>query len=140
MITVNSSSLITARKAASEIRSMDFERKFDLSGAGFGFFGDSENFQEERLLQTAAQLESYNEQIAKLQARIDQLNQSGEKDPKIVKPITDSLNDLIAVRDAYQQLQPAIDAAAIAQARFNDAFNLVNPVMQNLVNNLATKL
>ena len=115
---------------------MDFARDFELTGKGFGFFGDSEIFQEKRLAETAAQLESYNEEIAKLQSRINNLNESGAN-PKLVQPLTDRLNDLTAVRDTYQELQPAIDAAAIAQARFNDAFNLVNPIMQNLVNNLA---
>ena len=128
--------LEAARNAATEIRSMDFGRKFELSGAGFGFFGDSENFQEERLAQSAAQLESYNEQIGKLQARINKLNSEGV-DPDKVFPLQQNLENLKQVRDSYQQLQPAIDAAAISQARFNDAFNLVNPVMQNLVNNLA---
>jgi len=128
--------LEAARNAATEIRSMDFGRKFELSAAGFGFFGDSENFQEERLAQSAAQLESYNEQIGKLQARIGKLNEEGV-DPDKIFPLQNKLDDLVSLRDTYETLQPAIDKAAIAQARFNDAFALVNPVMQNLVNNLA---
>ena len=128
--------LEAARSAAAQIRDMDFARDFELTGQGFGFFGDSEIFKDKRLAETAAQLESYNEQIGKLQARINTLNNEGV-DPDKIFPLEQNLQNLIQVRDSYQELQPAIDAAAIAQARFNDAFNLVNPIMQNLVNNLA---
>ena len=88
--------LETERNAMLQIRSMDFGRKFELSGAGLGFFGESENFQEETFARSAAQLEAYNEQIGRLQQRIEQLNKEGV-DPDIIRGQQFKLDDLIAV-------------------------------------------
>ena len=50
--------------------------------------------------------------------------------------LDNQITQLTGLRDAYAALQPAINQTAIAQARFNDAFNLVNPIVQNAVQNL----
>ena len=127
--------LETERNAMLQIRSMDFGRKFELSGAGLGFFGESENFQEETFARSAAQLEAYNEQIGRLQQRIEQLNKEGV-DPDIIRGQQFKLDDLIAVRDTFNEIQPAIDAAAVAQARFTDAMAVTVPVTDALFTNL----
>ena len=127
--------LETERNAMLQIRSMDFGRKFELSGAGLGFFGESENFQEETFARSAAQLEAYNEQIGRLQQRIQKLNSEGV-DPDIIRGQQFKLDDLIAVRDTFKEIQPAIDAAAVAQARFTDAMAVTVPVTDALFTNL----
>jgi hypothetical protein len=127
--------LESERNAKLQIRSMDFGRKFELAGAGLGFFGESENFQEETFARTAAQLEAYNEQIAKLQERIEGLKEQ-KVDPDVILGEQFKLDDLVAVRNAYEQLQPQIDAAAVAQARFNDAMGVAVPVTDSLFDNL----
>ena len=127
--------LETERNAMLEIRSMDFGRKFELSGAGLGFFGESENFQEETFARSAAQLEAYNEQIGMLQQRIAKLR-AEKVDEDIILGQQFKLDDLIAVRDTFKEIQPAIDAAAVAQARFTDAMAVTVPVTDALFTNL----
>ena len=129
--------LESERNAKLQIRSMDFERKADLSTAGFGFFGQSENFQEETLGRQAAQLEAYNEQIGKLQQRLQKLRDE-DVDPDVILTQQFKLEDLEAVRDAYEKLEPSISAAAIAQARFTDAMAITVPVTNSLFDSLVS--
>jgi hypothetical protein len=127
--------LESERNAKLQIRSMDFERKAELSTAGFGFFGQSEDFQEQTLGRSAAQLEAYNEQIGKLQQRIQKLRNE-KVDPDVILTQQFKLEDLEAVRDSYEKLRPSIDAAAIAQARFTDAMAVTVPVTDSLFDSL----
>ena len=127
--------LESERNAKLQIRSMDFERKSDLSTAGFGFFGESEDFREQTLGRSAAQLEAYNEQIGKLQQRIQDLKDK-DANPNVILAQQFKLEDLEAVRDSYEKLQPSIDAAAIAQARFTDAMAVTVPVTDSLFDSL----
>ena len=127
--------LESERNAKLKIRSMNFERKAELSTAGFGFFGQSEDFQEQTLGSTAAQLESYNEQIAKMKQRLQELRDA-EVDPDVILAQKFKVEDLESVRDSYERLQPSIDAAAIAQARFTDAMALTVPVTDSLFDSL----
>jgi hypothetical protein len=129
--------LESERNAKLQIRSMDFERKSDLSTAGFGFFGESEDFREQTLGRSVAQLEAYNEQIGKLQQRIQKLKEK-DADPNVILAQQFKLEDLEAVRDSYERLQPSIDAAAIAQARFTDAMAVTVPVTDSLFNSLVS--
>ncbi len=46
------------------------------------------------------------------------------------------LEDLENLRDTYQRLQPGIDEAAIAQARFNDALAITTPLTDSLFDSL----
>ena len=127
--------LESERNAKLQIRSMDFERKAELSTAGFGFFGESEDFREQTLGRSAAQLEAYNEQIGKLQQRLQKLRDE-KVDPDVILTQQFKLEDLEAVRDSYEKLQPSIDAAAIAQARFTDAMAVTVPVTDSLFDSL----
>ena len=120
------------RSAASTIRRTDPENVLRTSTSGFGFFGDSQLFAENRLADSAAQLEQYNEQVGNLQAQIQQLQDAGV-DPNKILPFQRNLETITATRDAFQELQPEIDAAAIKQARFNDAFKVTSPLVDNLV-------
>ncbi len=127
--------LQSERNAKLQIRSMDFERTAALSGTGFGFFGRSEDFKEQTIGRSAAQLEAYNEHIGKLQQRIQRLRDE-RVDEDVILAQQFKLEDLEAVRDSYERLQPSIDAAAIAQARFTDAMAVTVPVTDSLFDSL----
>jgi len=127
--------LESERNAKLQIRSMNFERKAELSTAGFGFFGQSENFQEETLGRSSAQLEAYNEQIGRMKQRLQELRDA-EVDPDVILAQKFKVEDLEAVRNSYERLQPEIDAAAIAQARFTDAMAVTVPVTDSLFDSL----
>ena len=103
--------------------------------AGFGFFGQSEDFKEQTLISRTAQLEAYNEQIGRLQQRIAGLR-AEDADERVIRAQTFKLEDLEAVRNSYERLQPSIDAAAIAQARFTDAMAVTVPVTDSLFDSL----
>ena len=121
------------RSAASGIRETDPENVLRTQSAGFGFFGASQLFAENRIADSAAQLEAYNEQVGYLQAQLQKLQDLGDVDPKTRLGLERQLETLKATRDAFQQLQPAVDAAAIKQARFNDAFEITSALTDNLV-------
>ena len=84
--------LESERNAKLQIRSMDFERKFDLSAAGSGFFGQAKT-SEQTLGRSAAQLEAYNEQIGKLQQRLQKLRDENV-DPDVILAQQFKLEDL----------------------------------------------
>ena len=98
---------------------------------GFGFFTESVNLADEKMLQFNQTMQNFDTQL------------QGLKDLRVpgieaaeTERLDNQITQLTGLRDAYAALQPAINQTAIAQARFNDAFNLVNPVVQNAVQNL----
>ena len=127
---------LSAENAAiKSINSNDPERTASFAGAGLGFFGSSELVQANTIRDSAAQLEFYNEQIGRLQSRIESLRSVNLNDARIA-PQQEELDRLVQARQNYQDLQPAIDAATIKQARFNDALALTTPVVDSLFNSL----
>ena len=127
--------LQAANNADREIRATDPSRIGEFLGSGFGFFDQSNRFESDRLAESAATLEIYNEQVGALQQRITKLQNQGV-DPDKLLPLENQLASLTQTRDLYAELQPRIDAAAIAQARYNDAFNAINPIVQSFTSNL----
>ena len=127
--------LQAANNADREIRATDPSRIGEFLGSGFGFFDQSNRFESDRLAESAATLEIYNEQVGALQQRITKLQNQGV-DPDKLLPLENQLASLTQTRDLYAELQPRIDAAAIAQARYNDAFNAINPIVQSFTGNL----
>jgi hypothetical protein len=98
---------------------------------GFGFFTESVNLADEKMLQFNQTMQNFDTQL------------QGLKDLRVpgieaaeTERLDNQIKQLTGLRDAYAALQPAINQTAIAQARFNDAFNLVNPIIQNAVQNL----
>lgn len=103
---------------------------------GFGFFDQSVALEDDLLKSRTAQIAEYTTELNQLNLRIQELSQAGA-DPK------GRLGDLIKERDAlqqtkelYEQLQPAKDAAALAQQRYNEALAVTTPIAQSLVNEL----
>ena len=119
----------------SQVRATDPFRAFSFAGAGLGFFAESEKFQADRIAESAAQLELYNRQLELLEDRRTAL-EAADIDPKFIQPITNQIDDLKQTIDLFNEFQPAIDRAAIAQARFNDAFNAVAPIVSSITGGL----
>ena len=122
--------------AEQQIRATDPDRQAQFLGSGFGFFDQSNQFQADRIAESAAQLELYNEQIGNLQQRIETLSTGKKVDLDEILSLQNTLDKLVLARDLFNQYQPAIDRAAIAQARFNDAFNAVAPIVSSITGNL----
>ena len=122
-------------RAQQAINSTDPFRAFSFSGTGLGFFAESELFKANTLEQSAMQLERYNEQIAALISRITELQKSNA-DPDTIDPLRKNLKQLTQTRDLYEELQPSIDQAAIAQARYNDALAITTPLTDSLFDSL----
>ena len=123
--------------AERQIRATDPDYMLSFSGAGLGFFSESAKLEADQIANRTSQLEKYNEQLALLKQRLEAANAPGSGASGDTKfNLDQQIKDLEVVRNNYESLQPAIDQAALAQARFNDAFNAVSPGVNSLVNGL----
>ena len=113
-------------------RSTDPNYMMSFATAGLGFFSESAKLEADQIADRTAKLELYNEQLAKLKQRRDEAigKVSGDK----LFELNTEIKDLELLRNNFERLQPAIDQAALAQARFNDAFAAVSPAVNSLVN------
>jgi len=116
-------------------RATDPEYMMSFAGAGLGFFSGSSKLGADQLADRAAKLESFNEQIAKLQQRQIKAEEDGAS-RDFQTNLGYQLEDLENLRDTYQRLQPGIDEAALAQARFNDALAITTPLTDSLFDSL----
>ena len=116
-------------------RATDPEYMMSFAGAGLGFFSGSSKLEADQLADRAAKLESFNEQIAKLQQRQIEAEEKGASADFQIN-LGQQLEDLENLRDTYQRLQPGIDEAALAQARFNDALAITTPLTDSLFDSL----
>ena len=105
---------------------------------GFGFFDQSVALEDDLLRSRTAQIAEYTTELNQLNLRIQALRQQ-EASPQT----TARLGQLVKERDAlqqtkelYEQLQPAKDAAAVAQQRYNEALAVTTPIAESLVNEL----
>ena len=112
-------------------RSTDPNYMMSFATAGLGFFSESAKLEADQIADRTAKLELYNEQLAKLKQRRDEAigKVSGDK----LFDLNTEIQDLELLRNNFERLQPAIDQAALAQARFNDAFAAVSPAVNSLV-------
>ncbi len=116
-------------------RATDPEYMMSFAGAGLGFFSGSSKLEADQLADRAAKSESFNEQIAKLQQRQIKAQEDGAS-RDFQTNLGYQLEDLENLRDTYQRLQPGIDEAALAQARFNDALAITTPLTDSLFDSL----
>ena len=139
----NIASIFTEGRRAQQqqIRESDPSRAFSFASQGLGFFGESGLFEANRLAESAAQIEKYNEQIANLTTRYVEVKDAGAivdlQDARRLDSLFKEIQALEAEREAYEKLQPAIDKAAIFQARYNDALAAVSPGINSLVSGLS---
>ena len=118
-------------------RATDPNYMLSFSGAGLGFFSKSAKLEADQIADRTAQLEKYNEQLANLKQRLAEANKPGSGASGDLKfNLGQDIKELEIIRNNFERLQPEIDAAALAQARFNDAFNAVSPAVNSLVNGL----
>ena len=122
--------------ARMQISQINPSRAFQADGIGVGFFGESVLLEANLIQERTVQLELYNEEIANLQSRIENLDLS-LVDPDKVDKLKDQLKDLKSVRNSYERLQPVIDQARVAQQRFNDAFALVSPMVTSFIDGIS---
>ena len=73
--------------------------------------------------------------MANLQKRLTDAK-ANQADFAVIDGLEQRILDVKNLRENYAQLQPEIDAAALAQARFNDAFAAVSPAVNSLVGGL----
>ncbi len=117
--------------AKRDINQMDPSRAFAAGGPGLGFFQQSVLLDANLLEDRTLQLELYNVQIEQLQSRLKNLQ---SVDPEEILPMQRELRNLQAAKQSYERLQPAIDAARVKQQQFNDAFAMVSPAVNSLIN------
>ena len=122
--------------ANQQIRSMSPDRIGQFLGSGFGFFDGSTKLEDDLLLKRTEQLKLYQIEITNLQERIDNLN-SQNVNPEVIKPLQNQLDQVKRARNAYAQFEPQIDAARVAQARFNEALAITTPITASLVNGIS---
>ena len=116
-------------------RATDPSYMMSFAGAGLGFFSESSKLEADQIAERAAQLERFNVQVANLQKRLTDAK-ANKADFAVINGLQQRILDVQNLRDNYAQLQPEIDAAALAQARFNDAFAAVSPAVNSLVGGL----
>jgi len=107
---------------------------FRNASFGSGFFSSSAKLDADQTQERIRTRTLLNTEINALQARIAELDKEGIV--KESKPLKRNLDSLLSTKEMYEKLQPAIDAAALAQARYNDAFNLLSPAVSSIVSGL----
>ncbi len=129
-------SKLQAQKAAeAQIRQTSPETIGQFLGSGFGFFDQSNRLEDELLQKRIDQLQVYEAQIGSLKREIEGL-EADKVDPELISPKQKELERLKTAVDSYKNLQPQIDAAAVAQQRFNEAFALTSPLVDSLANGI----
>jgi uncharacterized protein YcfJ len=115
--------------AAQQIRATSpFEREAGLLDP---FFGDSSQLQVEQALR-------YDESLALLNQRLSDVVEQQSKflAPEVRQQLEDQEKKIRNQIAAFKEYQPAIDAAALAQARFNEAMAITVPVTDAVFDNL----
>ena len=118
--------------AAQQIRATSpFEQETRLLDP---FFGESSQLQVEQTLR-------YNENLALLGQQLDDViakQQIFALAPEVRQGLKDQENTIRNQIANFKEYQPAIDAAALAQARFNEAMAITVPVTDSLFDSLVS--
>ena len=95
------------------------------------FFGESSQLQVEQTLR-------YNESLELLEKQLSNVVEQQNKllAPEVRQQLEDQETSIRNQIANFKEYQPAIDAAALAQARFNDAMAITVPVTDSLLDNL----
>ena len=123
------------QRAEEAIRQTSPQYANSFASQGLGFFGDSAKAESDILARTAARIEEFNTRIANAQRELDKAVDT-ETDKKVVKTLARDVVQLKDARDAFARAQEQIDAAAIAQAKYNDALKFTAPAAALLTNAL----
>ncbi len=96
-------------------------------------FGDSRKLQSEQTLQYTEALNSMNKELDMVYKNFEFGTDLSKQEKLALVDKAVELENQIAL---YKEYQPAINEAALAQARFNDALGITGPVVDSLFNNL----
>ena len=127
--------LLAEQNALRAIQANDPSRTLDFDAQGFGFFGDSFKLEADLFQKYNDDIDVFNRKIADAKANIAKLTEEDIRDGR-ADPFLKQLDTLRVLKGDYERLQPAINAAAIEQQRFNDAFAAVAPGVNALVGGL----
>ena len=98
------------------------------------FFGTSNQLQAEQALR-------YQENLSLLNQELDNVLKNQKifaLSPEVLQGLQDQENALKNQIAVYREYQPAIDEAALAQARFNEALAITTPVTNNLLDSITS--
>ena len=128
-------------KQQRELANLQSTTQFGLQIAGlraqtdprfFGLFGGSAQTQQTMLLEQQATLGLQRAQLSALEANVKTPGISPDKKLELEQQAT-ALRDQIAI---YEQYQPAVINATVAQQRFNEALSLTKPVVDGVFDSI----
>jgi len=128
-------------KQQRELANLQSTTQFGLQIAGlraqtdprfFGLFGGSAQTQQTMLLEQQATLGLQRAQLFALEANVKTPGISPDKKLELEQQAT-ALRDQIAI---YEQYQPAVINATVAQQRFNEALSLTKPVVDGVFDSI----
>jgi len=127
--------LLAEQNALRAQQANDPSRTFSFDAQGFGFFGDSFKLEADLFQKYNDDIDVFNRKIADAKANLAKLTEADIKDGR-AQPFLAQLDTLEVLKGNYERLQPAINAAALEQQRFNDALAAVSPGVNALVGGL----
>ena len=127
--------LLAEQNALRAQQANDPARTLGFDAQGFGFFGDSFKLEADLIQKYNNDLVVFDKKIKDVQANLASLSEAEINDTRGLA-LKKQLADLVNSEAAYKKLQPAINAAALEQQRFNDALAAVTPGVNALVGGL----
>ena len=127
--------LLAEQNALRSIQANNPERTVGFASAGLGFFGDSAKLEADLFQKYNDDIDVFNRKIADAKQNLERLTPAEINDGR-ADPFLKQLDTVEVLKSNYERLQPAINAAALEQQRFNDALAAVTPGVNALVGGL----
>jgi hypothetical protein len=127
--------LLAEQNALRSIQANNPERTVGFASAGLGFFGDSAKLEADLFQKYNDDIDVFNRKIADAEQNLERLTPAEINDGR-ADPFQKELDTVEVLKSNYERLQPAINAAALEQQRFNDALAAVTPGVNALVGGL----
>jgi 3-methyladenine DNA glycosylase AlkC len=116
--------LLAEQNALRSIQANNPERTVGFASAGLGFFGDSAKLEADLFQKYNDDIDVFNRKIADAEQNLERLTPAEINDGR-ADPFQKELDTVEVLKSNYERLQPAINAAALEQQRFNDALAAV---------------
>jgi hypothetical protein len=127
--------LLAEQNALRSIQANNPERTVGFASAGLGFFGDSAKLEADLFQKYNDDIDVFNRKIADAEQNLERLTPAEINDGR-ADPFQKELDTVEVLKSNYERLQPAINAAALEQQRFNDALAAVTPGVNAIVGGL----